>query len=72
MTTASVPQPAADAYAAVQYRGSHMQITTSAGSGKAEVVAQPAVPAPAEQDPAPAQSGALKFSQTHVDENGGR
>ena len=70
MTTATAPQLAGDAYAAVQHRGSHMQIITSAGSGKTEVVAQPAVPAPAEQDPAPAQSGALKFGQTHVYENG--
>ena len=48
----------------------HMQIIASAGSGKTEVVAQPAVRAPAERRPAPAQSGAPAFGQTHVDENG--
>ena len=70
MTTATAPRLAGDAHAAVQHRGSHMQIIASAGSGKTEVVAQPAVPAPAEQAPAPAQSGALTFGQTHVYENG--
>jgi hypothetical protein len=70
MTTATAPRLAGAAYAGVQHRGSHLQIITWAGSGKTEIVAQPAVPAPAEQTPAPAQSGALKVGQTHVYENG--
>ena len=40
MTTATAPRLAGDALAAVQHRGSHMQIIASAGSGKTEVVAQ--------------------------------
>ena len=47
-----------------------MQIIASAESGKTEVVGPPAVPAPAEQGPAPAGSGALTFGQTHVHDNG--
>ena len=47
-----------------------MQIIASAESGKTEVVRPPAVPAPAEQGPAPAGSGALTFGQTHVHDNG--
>ena len=41
MTTANSPRLATgEALAAVQHRGSHMQIIASAGSGTTEVVAQ--------------------------------
>jgi hypothetical protein len=70
MTTAPAPRLAGDVHAGVQHRGSPMQIIASAGSGKTEFVAQPAVPAPAR--PAPAQPGALTYGQTHVYENGAR
>ena len=72
MTTVTAPRLAGDALAGVQHRGSHMQIIASAGSGKTEAVGQRAVPAPAEQGPAPAESGALTFGQTRVCENGSR
>src|ERR1035438_7483070 len=40
MASASAPLLAGDAREAVLYRGSHLQIIASAGSGKTEVVAQ--------------------------------
>ena len=54
MTTATAPRLPGDAYAGVQHRGSPHADHR----------------APAEQRPAPAQSGAPAFGQTHVDENG--
>lgn len=50
--TAQFPELAGDALAAVQHRGSHLQIIAGAGSGKTEVVAQRVVNLLAEQVPA--------------------
>ena len=70
MTTASTPW-LAGVRRAVQRHGSHMQTTAPAESGKTEVVAQPAVPAPTGQAPTPTRSAALTFGQTHGYENVG-
>jgi hypothetical protein len=70
MTTATAPRLPGDAYSGVQHRGFPHADHRLGGVGNTKVVAQPAVRAPAEQRPAPAQSGAPAFGQTHVDENG--